>query len=148
MIDKTVLRNTLLGLEAERLAYSERAYAQYLRGSARDYSEPVDHGQFSQEFSDAELAQAFECTLHTHAEAMAKLREIDFGAKTEVEAGAVVRFGGREFVISVATSAFVCDGIDYMGISEEAPLFRAMAGKRAGESFEFNGRELKIEAVS
>src|ERR1700709_2083795 len=40
MIDKTVLRNTLLGLEAERLAYSERAYAQYLRGSARDYSEP------------------------------------------------------------------------------------------------------------
>jgi transcription elongation GreA/GreB family factor len=148
MTDKTLLKNTMLGLEAEKLAYSEQAYAAFLSGSARDYSEAADHGQISQESNDAELAQGFEGPIHTLEEAMVKLRAIDFSAKTEVEEGAAVRFGGNWFVIAVATAEFDCDGITYMGISKDAPIFKAMEGKSAGEKFEFNGRKMKIEAVA
>jgi hypothetical protein len=148
MSDKTLLQATMLNLEAERLAYSERAYAEYLHASARDASEPVDHDQSAQKFSDADMAEAFESALHSHAEALAKLRKIDFGAKSVAEAGAVVRFGGRWFVVAVATAPFTCDGITYMGISEDAPIFKAMGGKRVGETFQFNGRELELEDLA
>jgi hypothetical protein len=148
MNDKALLKNTMLNLEAEKLIHSEHGYTEYLRNSAHDYSESADHGQTSQEFEDAEVALAFECPLHTQAEAMDKLRKVDFGAKSEVEEGAVVRFGGQWFVIAIATSPFTCGGITYMGISKEAPIFEAMEGKHAGEKFEFKGRKLQIEAVA
>lgn len=146
-MNKVFLKNTMLSLEVEGLGYTKRAYSEYLHGSARDYSEPVDQDQFSHEFNDAELAQAFECPLHGHSEAIAKLNKIDFGAKTEVEEGAAVRFGGRWFVIAVATSAFDYDGTSFIGMSKDAPIFTAIEGKRAGELFEFDGKEMRIEAV-
>ncbi|HEY4309354.1 MAG TPA: hypothetical protein VGN12_07875 [Pirellulales bacterium] len=147
MSSKLLLKNIMLSLEAEKLAHSEQAYAEYLRNSARDYSESADHGQTSQEFEDAEVALAFEGPLHTEAQALDKLHKIDFGVKSEVKEGAVVRFNSQWFVIAIATSQFVCDGVTFMGISKEAPIFKAMKSKRAGEIFDFNGRKIKIEAV-
>jgi hypothetical protein len=35
---------------------------------------------------------------------------MDFGPKSEVEEGAVVKLGGRFFVIAMSTGKFVCDG--------------------------------------
>jgi hypothetical protein len=148
MTDKTLLKNTMLDLETERLAYSERAYADYLCRSARDQSQAGDHGQDSQQFEDAEIAQAFECPIETHQEALAKLRHIDFGPKSEVREGAAVRFNDRWFVIAIATEEFTCDGIAYMGISSQAPIFEAMQGKAAGDVFEFNRRKIRVEAVA
>jgi hypothetical protein len=138
----------MLNLAAERLTYSERAYAHYLCRSAHDQSEAVDRGQVSQQFGDAEVAQGFECPLHTHAEALATLRAIDFGPKQEVVEGAVVCFSGRWFVVAIATTEFACGRLTYMGISRQAPIFEAMRGKAAGDIFEFNGREIRIEAVA
>jgi hypothetical protein len=147
-INKALLKTTMLNLATERLAYSERAYADYLHRSARDQGEVGDHGDGSQQFGDAEIAQAFECPLHTHTEALDILRAIDFGPKQEVVEGAAVCFNGRWFVVAIATTEFVCDGITYMGISRQAPIFEAMQGKAAGDVFEFNGREIRIEAVA
>jgi transcription elongation GreA/GreB family factor len=148
MTDKALLKTTMLNLTTERLAYSECAYADYLRRSAHDQSEAEDYGQAAKQFEDAEVAQAFECPIQTHMEAIAKLSEIDFGPKLEVVEGASVRFNGHWFVVATATKEFMCDGIPYMGISKEAPIFEAMQGKAAGDTFEFNGREIRIEAVA
>jgi hypothetical protein len=148
IINKALLKTTMLNLATERLIYSERAYAHYLCRSAHDQSEARDRGQVSQQFGDAEIAQAFECPLHTHTEALDTLRAIDFGPKQEVVEGAAVCFNGRWFVVAIATTEFVCDRITYMGISRQAPIFKAMEGKAAGDVFEFNGREIRIEAVA
>jgi hypothetical protein len=137
----------MLDLESGELAFSERAYADYLRGIVHDYGESTDHGQTAQEMANAELAQAFECPLHTHADSLDRLRQIDFGPRSEVEEGAVVRLGGQWFVIAVATKEFVCSGVTYMGISREAPIFKALEGKRVNDNILFNGRRLIIEAV-
>ena len=147
MCDKNLIKHTMLNLEAEELAVSERAYAEYLRGSTHDRSEATDSGQDSQEAFDADLAQAFECPLHVHAEALEKLRQINFGPKLVVEEGSVVRFEGRWFVIAIATKAFECSGVSYMGISLDAPIFKAMEGRSAGERLTFKGRCLTIQAV-
>ena len=39
---------------------------------------------------------------------------MDFGPKSKVEEGAVVKLGGRFFVIAVSTGKFVCDGNEIM----------------------------------
>jgi|ERR1700754_957190 hypothetical protein len=148
MRDKAFFRNTILSLEAEKLNFSREAYIDYLKGTAWDAGEPSDHDGASHRSSDAELAEGFECPLHTHTEALAKLQRIDFGPKSEVEEGALVRFGGQWFVIAVSTAEFACDGVNYIGISTQAPIYNAMAGKRAGEIFEFRGRHISIEDVA
>jgi hypothetical protein len=77
-----------------------------------------------------------------------KLREVDFGPKSTVTEGALVRLSGRYFVIAVSTSKFTCDGREVMGISTMAPIFEAIEGARAGETVEFNGRKLVIKDVA
>ena len=93
------------------------------------------------------MAQAFDHPVQDHAQKIAALRQIDFGPKEVVEPGAVVRFNGRNFVVSVATDTFECEGKVFMGISPQAPVFRAIEGRGPGETCSVNGRDVEIEAV-
>ena len=54
----------------------------------------------------------------------------------------------RYFVIAVSTSKFVCHGQELMGISTMAPIYQAIEGARAGETVQFNGRDLLVEEVA
>lgn len=147
MTNKSSLKRTMLALGEEKLAYSEREYAAYLGGSLRERSEPAEHGQSSQDFGSAEIAQSFEGPIHTYIEALDEIRRIDFGAKSEVGEGAAVRFNGRWYVVAASTVAFECDGVTYMGISKQAPIYAAIEGKSKGQTFTFGGRTIEIEEV-
>jgi hypothetical protein len=72
---------------------------------------------------------------------------MDFGPKSKVEEGAVVKLGGRFLVIAVSTGRLVCDGNEIMGISTKAPIYAELEGKCAGDVTSFNGRELVIEVA-
>jgi hypothetical protein len=148
MFDKTSLKSKMLGLEKEKLDYSRQVYADYLSGASRGGSMQTDHDDVSHRVSDGELAEAFECPLHTHAEALETLQRVDFGPKVDVREGALVRFGGQWFVVAIPTSEFTCNGVTYIGISTLAPIFGVMHGKRAGEVFDFRGRCIRIEDVA
>lgn len=148
MLSKTSLQTTIRNLQEAQLRQSRDAYATYLCGAQRDRSEPVDQDQASQEFGNAELAESFEGPTRTHEAALKRLQAIDFGPKSRVEEGAAVQVDGRWYVVGVATQAFVCDGQTYMGISTEAPIYRALEGAMAGDDVEFRGRVWKIQAVA
>lgn len=72
---------------------------------------------------------------------------MDFALTDIVKLGAVVGVDGRNFVVAVSTSKFECDGETYLGISESSPIFRAMSGLKAGDSFELNGKTMTIDSV-
>lgn len=148
MLNKSLLRSSLLSLEAVQLQQSRRAYAEHLQQARRDPTEPTDHDQASHEFASAKLAEYFEGPLHSYEAGMQRLRNIDFGPKVEVEEGAAVRIAGRWYVVGVATQAFECDGLVYMGISTAAPIYKAIAGAKAGETVEFGVGQLLIEEVA
>jgi hypothetical protein len=147
MFDKASLKSKMLGLEKEKLDYSRRAYVDYLSGAAQDGSMQSDHDDVSHRVSNGELAEAFECPLHTHAEALEALQRMDFGPKVDVREGALVRFGGQWFVVAIPTYEFTCNSVRYIGISTRAPIFGVMQGKRAGDIFDFRGRCIRIEDV-
>jgi len=146
-MDKSIIRHRLLSLEAHELEDAREAYRDYLAGARLDRSEPIDAHDQSQAELASDLAEALDGPVHAHADKLDKLKHIDFGPKTRVEEGAVVTFGGRSFVVAVATQAFDCAGTELMGISTEAPIYEAIADRTAGERFEFNGRSLVIEDV-
>ena len=82
-----------------------------------------------------------------HEAKIAAIRAMDFGPKAEAEAGAVVSFGGRNFVLSVATGTFEAGGHNFIGIAMDSPVAQKIASLGKGDTFEQNGRAVKLKDV-
>ena len=128
MIDKSHLRTTMLALTGAELTQAHKTYERFLASARLDRSEPIEND---------EQAQA----------KIAALQALDLGPKDEVAPGAAVRIGDRYLVIGVSTAEFSCQGKQFVGISQAAPIYAALEGKRAGETCEFRGRKLQFHEV-
>lgn len=147
-MDKQRVKQTMLELEREKFDASRDAYLGFVASARLDRSEPIENDEQAQAEFAADLSEAFDQPVHAHANKIEKLRKIDFGPKDTVEEGAIVTLMDRTFVIAIATDRFVCDGTEMMGVSAEAPLFRAIEGKSAGDSCAFNGRPFVIDFIN
>jgi hypothetical protein len=146
-MDKNIIKETMLSLEGAALQSNREKYFDYVASARLDRSEPIESDEQSQAEFASDLSEALDDALHAHTDKLDKLREIDFGPKSTVTEGALVRLSGRYFVIAISTSKFTCDGREVMGISTLSPIFKAIKGARAGETVELNGRKLVIEDV-
>lgn len=146
-MDKQRVKQTMLELERERFNASREEYLGFVSSARLDRTEPIEADEQAQAEFASDLSEAFDPPVHAHAEKIARLQEIDFGPKAQVEEGAVVKLMDRFFVIAVATDRFTCDGTELMGVSVDAPLFQAIKGKAAGDTCSFNGRSFTIDEV-
>ena len=146
-MDKERVKRTMLELEQGQFEASKVAYLAYVSSARVDQSEPIENDELAQAALARDLSEAFDETVHVHADKIAKLEQIDFGAKSAVDEGAIVKVAGRQFVVAVATDRFTCDGSELMGISSASPLFAAIKGRKAGDTGNLNGRLIKVEAV-
>ena len=146
-VDKEILRETMLGLEAEQLSASKANYQQYLANAQLNLGEVRDAQDQSQTQQVGDYAELFDAPIHTHEKAIEFIKGLDFSTTSTVQAGAVVKFAGQNFVISALTDEFECQGETFMGISCDAPITAALLGKSAGESFELSGATHEIEDV-
>lgn len=146
--NKDHIRATMLSLETEALQSARDNYLNYLSTARLDPTEPIENDEQAQAQVAADFAAALDDTLHDHADKLDKLGTIDFGPKSAVNEGAVVKLSGRYFVIAVSTREFICQGRELMGISTMAPIFEAIQGAQAGETVRFNGRDITVEDVA
>ncbi len=147
-MDKKIIKETMLSLEDAALQSAREKYFDYVAGARLDRSEPIETDEQAQAEIASDLSEALDDALHDHRDKLERLREIDFGPKSTVIEGALVRISGRDFVIAVSTGKFTCDGRELIGISTKAPIFEAIEGARTGETVEFKGREFVIEEVA
>lgn len=147
-MDKSSIRDRLLSLEAHELQDTQEAYSEYVAGAHIETGGPIDGQDQSQAAQSRNLSEAFECPLHDHLAKIDLLKRIDFGPKTKVAAGAVVKFDDRYYVIGVATGRFSCNGQPFMGISTQAPIYEELEDREAGERFTFKGHEHLIQEVA
>ncbi len=145
--NKENIRETMLSLETAALQSARDNYLDYVSTARVDRSEPIENDELAQAEVASDFAEALDDTLEDYDDKLEKLRMIDFGPKSEVKEGAVVKLSGRYFVIAVSTSKFNCHGRELMGISTMAPIFEAIEGARAGETVQHNGRNLSVEEV-
>ena len=146
--NKDHIRETMLSLETAALHSARDNYLDYVSPARLDRSEPIENDEQAQAEVASDFAEALDDTLDDYADKLDKLRAIDFGPKSAVAEGAVIKLSGKYFVIAVSTSRFTCHGRELMGISTMAPIFEAIEGARAGETVQFNGRDLTVEAVA
>ena len=146
-MDKTALRTALLALEGQELQAARQAYADYLAAAKPEEDLQDDAESHSLNVQDAELAEGLDAPLHSAEDAMARLQAIDFGPKSTVAPGAVLKIGGQYFVVAVATRPFKADGVKLMGISTDSPLYQAAQGKSAGESAQWAGHRHHIDHI-
>ncbi|WP_426256723.1 hypothetical protein [Sphingomonas sp. DC2300-3] len=146
--NKDHVRETMLSLETAALHGARENYLDYVSTARLDRSEPIENDEQAQAEVASDLAEALDDTLHDYADKLDKLRTIDFGPKSAVAEGALVKLSGRYFVIAVSTSKFVCHGQELMGISTMAPIYEAIEGARPGETVKFKGRNLLVEEVA
>jgi hypothetical protein len=147
-IDKAALKARMMALEEEDLAAAREHYEAYLSGTHLPEAEVHDPEDMAQARIAIDLADAFDEPIHGHEAKLAALRALDFGPKTVAEPGAVVGFGGRRFVVAVATRRFEVEGETYMGISPDSPIYRVIDGLSQGETFRHQGREMVLELVA
>lgn len=67
---------------------------------------------------------------------------------TNVSLGAIVHTELQNYFIGVSLGELKVDGESYFAISGMSPIFKAMAGKTAGETFSFRDKEYKILQVN
>ena len=65
----------------------------------------------------------------------------------DVAFGAVVYTNLQNYFIGVSLGQIEVEGETFYAISSMSPVFKAMAGKTAGETFEFRDQKYKIEQV-
>ncbi len=66
---------------------------------------------------------------------------------TQVELGAVVVTEQQAFYISSSLERVEVDGVEFFGISTQAPIYTVMKGKRAGDSFTHVGVNYRVLEV-
>lgn len=147
VIDKHELREQLLASEFMSIDEARRLYDGYLKGARLDRSESLDDHDRSQSAQSSNLAAQFEEQVHLHESHRRAIEVIDFGEKQAVVPGAVVKVNDRFFVVAVPTPVIRVSGVEVLGISTDAPLYQAMKGRRVGDTFEFHGRNVVVEAI-
>ncbi len=144
---KSALRDRMLSLEAAELTTAKEHYESFIADAKLDDREQHDNSEIAEARENADLAAAFDHPVKDHHAKIDVLENLDFSVTDRVQPGAVVAFGGRHVVVAVSTAQFDHDGVRYMGISPQSPIYKAMDGLEAGESFVFNGKEIEVEDV-
>lgn len=147
MINKATIKSRMLELEHDELDHAIEHYEAFLKDSRLDGREGHDRDEYASARTNADLAHSFDHPVHEHQAKIELIENTDFGPKTTVEQGAVVKFGGKRFVVVTSTRRFTVDGKEAMGISLDSPAYKAMKGLEQGEEFTLNGRDIMLEEV-
>ncbi|SFT97628.1 hypothetical protein [Sedimentitalea nanhaiensis] len=144
---KQAVHDKLMSLEAAELATAKAHYESFLKEAQLDRREAHDKDDIADARENADLAAAFDHPVQAHHAKIDAIENTDFSLTDTVRPGAVVSFNNRHFVVVVSTARFDCDGITYMGISTQSPIYKAIDGLQAGDAFSFNGREMTLDEV-
>ncbi|MEX0368147.1 MAG: hypothetical protein AB3N22_18935 [Ruegeria sp.] len=144
---KKAIHDGLMSLEAEELATAKAHYEAFMKDSRLDDREGHDKDDIAASRENADLAAAFDTPVQAHHAKIDVIENTDFSLTDTVGPGAVVIFDDRRLVVCVSTSRFDVEGETYMGISTQSPIYKAMAGLQAGDSFTHNGTEHEVEDV-
>ena len=147
MINKTIsltadgkkeLERELDELIKNRPAISERI------ATARAFGDLSENEEYSSARNEQKMAEGRILEIQ---EILKNAKVIRGGKRSKIDLGATASldFGGRKLTYTLvgATEANPLEG----KISNESPIGKALLGRKAGESFDFNGKKVKIVEI-
>ena len=132
---KKELEAELTRLIAERPAIAERI------ATARSFGDLSENEEYSSARNEQKVAEGRILEIQ---DILKNAKVIRGGKKSKVDLGAtvVINMGGRklEYTLVGPTEANPLEG----KISNESPIGKALIGHKPGESFDFNGKKIKV----
>jgi transcription elongation GreA/GreB family factor len=148
-MDKAAKKREILasGIKAQEAIVNDfRNRIEELKATGQQYAaDQQDSGTQSMTQGNEEQAELMSEQLTMLVEELEKLHRINPNdLHEEVHLGSVVVTEKEKFFVSVSIERFKVAGLEYFGVSTKAPIYKAMEGKRQGETFEVNGRKFSI----
>lgn len=147
-MDKNTIKQALIKLERHHIDEAEMKYEDFLMGNLIDREETVDQDDQSHHRQSIEVSDQLEHQSHVHIDHLEAINSISFEPTEVVKPGALVSVNGRCMIVAVPKTPFTINGRHFMGISVNAPIYKQLEGKKAGDTFEFNNRKFTIEIVN
>lgn len=147
-MDKNTIKLALVKLEKHHIDEAEMKYDEFLSGNLIVHSEIVDEDDQSHHRQSIEISDELDSRTHIHIDYLDRIKDISFEPTDVVKPGAIVSVNGRCMIVAVPKAPFVIDGRHFIGISTDAPIYKCLAGKKAGDTFEFNNKKFTIEVVN
>ncbi len=144
---KKAVYDRLLSLESDELASAQAHFEAHMKDSVLDARSVRDTDDLVASNEEVGLAAAFSHPVQAHHAKVDVIENLDFAPTDTVRQGAIVTLDGRHLIVAVSTARFEVGGETYMGVSPESPIFKAMEGLQAGDSFAFQGKDIEIEDV-
>lgn len=127
--------------EISKLVEIERMYE-----SAKDLDEEsvIDLDDLSHQNQNSEAAANIIMRIERERNNLSIFKTTKPENSTEVEIGNIVFTNQVNLVIGLSFKPFDWNGKKFVGISKEAPIYSALADKKEGDAFEFNGLKYEI----
>lgn len=147
-MDKNTIKQALIKLEKQHIDEAEMKYEEFLSGNLLDREETVDNDDQSHHRQSIEISDELEHQAHVHIDHLEVINAISFDPTDVIKPGAIISVNDRCIIVAVPHRPFTIDGRHFMGISVNAPIYKSLEGKKAGDTFEFNNKKFIIEIVN
>ena len=113
---------------------------------AADAAHSVD--DLSQSDAEGELTGLLSGDVERQQLLLQQIDQLDVAPTGVVAPGAIVAYGGDRYLVGVVTDGFDCDGVSYLGIATDAPVYPKLVGLRQGDTFSYNDITFRLDLVT
>lgn len=146
-MNKIALKQEIIRVQKKNLESLELEYAEYNENTKLKLQDNLDTDDLSHRTQAEEYSQVFDKQIHNISNNIKKISSISFDKKNKVIEGAVAKVNGQNYIIGIPACQFDYEGENYIAMSPEAPLFKAMMNKAVKDTFSFNGQSFLVEDI-
>ena len=148
-------QDTKKAVIAQLLADKEASYRAMMEQQQADLGEAMETQEEEQNlFEDGKVDQSINRVEARASVVEALARDIDILSNLDsvepndnIQLGDILETDRGNFIVAVAADEFEVNGTAYRGISTNSPLFKALVGKKEGDSAEVNGVSYTVNAA-
>ena len=145
---KLRIRDALIAQARAELEATNDNLDDELRAAELDQDEPVRPDDTSQSDEAGELKGLLGAAAEAQEGRITAIEALDVSPADAVRPGAIVGFGGQRFLVGAATPDVEIDGVEYTGLTTDAPIYASIEGLRVGDTFTFGDREQQIDFLA
>ncbi len=145
---KAQVKAALVQKQKEVVANLEEIIAKMRESSDIDEDDSASLDDFSQIGEAEEMLVRMEQKLEGAIKSLNILEEMPLEKNETVDLGALVETDSLLFYIGLALPKIELDGDQIHSISTSSPIFEALAGKKKGETVDFNQKKFKIKSIA
>lgn len=145
-LKEIIIRHARIAYEGtlERQRETQQGIATDAMDAENDAMEMGDDSNKLETLDDVELLAEI---TDAQQDSLGALEQLIAARHWEVMVGSVIVTDHRNFLVAATVPSFEVFGVEYTGISPEAPIFKALEGKQAGDKVTFRDITYEIKDI-